>query len=70
MLQFFYASTFLCFNFFMLHFFCYSFFNMWNEAVHYSYKHYVRKEKQRKELYEKIRNARDSGLIPHSEVSH
>ncbi|CAD2106995.1 cytochrome c oxidase assembly protein COX14, putative [Plasmodium vinckei] len=43
----------------------YSFFNMWNEAVHYSYKHY----KQRKELYEKIRTARDMGLIPHSEVS-
>ncbi|CXI53051.1 conserved Plasmodium protein, unknown function [Plasmodium berghei] len=46
----------------------YSFFNMWNEAVHYSYKHYVGKEKQRKELYEKIRSARDSGLIPHSEL--
>ncbi|SBS87437.1 ribosomal protein, putative [Plasmodium ovale curtisi] len=76
----------------------YSFFHMWNDAVHYSYKHYIRKEvrekkrkeinlygnlrlvewsgakeekynKQRKELYEKIRNARESGLIPKSEIS-
>ncbi|ANQ10516.1 Ribosomal protein [Plasmodium coatneyi] len=46
----------------------YSFFHMWNDAVHYSYKHYMRKEKQRKELYDKIRIARENGLIPKSQV--
>ncbi|VWU48894.1 cytochrome c oxidase assembly protein COX14, putative [Hepatocystis sp. ex Piliocolobus tephrosceles] len=47
----------------------YSFFFMWNEAVQYSYKHYIRKEKQRKMLYDKIKVARDNGLIPRSEIN-
>ncbi|CEM32169.1 unnamed protein product [Vitrella brassicaformis CCMP3155] len=40
----------------------------WNDAVHRTWKHYVRKEKERKALMDIIARAREDGLVPESIV--
>merc|ERR1719343_1357364 len=37
---------------------------VWNAAVHRSWQHYARKERERTELMELIRLAREQGVIP------
>ncbi|KAF4659330.1 Malignant T-cell-amplified sequence 1 [Perkinsus chesapeaki] len=36
----------------------------WNESVHRAWLHYVKKERERAELMELIRDARDAGVLP------
>ncbi|KAF4689833.1 Malignant T-cell-amplified sequence 1 [Perkinsus olseni] len=36
----------------------------WNESVHRAWLHYVKKERERAELMELIRDARDAGILP------
>ncbi|OEH76179.1 hypothetical protein cyc_09020 [Cyclospora cayetanensis] len=37
---------------------------IWQDAVHHNYRHYLLKEKTRKELAEMIRVAREEGRLP------
>ncbi|CDJ52636.1 hypothetical protein, conserved [Eimeria brunetti] len=37
---------------------------IWQDAVHHNYRHYLLKEKTRKELAEMIRAAREEGKLP------
>ncbi|KAF4748773.1 Malignant T-cell-amplified sequence 1 [Perkinsus olseni] len=39
----------------------------WNESVHRAWLHYVKKERERAELMELIRDARDAGILPPSD---
>ncbi|CDJ61931.1 hypothetical protein, conserved [Eimeria maxima] len=42
---------------------------IWQDAVHHNYRHYLLKEKTRKELAEMIRAAREEGILPSSPSS-
>ncbi|KAF4694417.1 hypothetical protein FOZ62_008176, partial [Perkinsus olseni] len=42
----------------------------WNESVHRAWLHYVKKERERAELMELIRDARDAGILPPSDVEN
>mmetsp|Transcript_52468 Transcript_52468/g.125369 ORF Transcript_52468/g.125369 Transcript_52468/m.125369 type:complete len:93 (+) Transcript_52468:154-432(+) len=41
---------------------------VWNASIHRSWQHYARKERERAELMELIRTAREKGDIPQSKV--
>ena len=41
---------------------------VWNDAVQRMWLHYVKKERERAELMELIRDARDMGKLPSSDV--
>mmetsp|Transcript_96 Transcript_96/g.58 ORF Transcript_96/g.58 Transcript_96/m.58 type:complete len:92 (+) Transcript_96:131-406(+) len=40
----------------------------WNQSVHRTWQHYARKERERAELMDFIRQARDKGTLPPSKV--
>merc|ERR1719191_1720671 len=40
----------------------------WNQSVHRSWQHYARKERERAELMNMIREAREGGTLPPSQV--
>eukprot|EP00405_Crypthecodinium_cohnii_P036144 CAMPEP_0206542722 /NCGR_PEP_ID=MMETSP0325_2-20121206/10354_1 /ASSEMBLY_ACC=CAM_ASM_000347 /TAXON_ID=2866 /ORGANISM="Crypthecodinium cohnii, Strain Seligo" /LENGTH=99 /DNA_ID=CAMNT_0054040859 /DNA_START=73 /DNA_END=372 /DNA_ORIENTATION=- len=40
----------------------------WNDSVHRTWLHYARKERERAELMEYIRQAREKGILPPSKV--
>mmetsp|Transcript_93250 Transcript_93250/g.268518 ORF Transcript_93250/g.268518 Transcript_93250/m.268518 type:complete len:95 (+) Transcript_93250:122-406(+) len=40
----------------------------WNESVHRTWQHYARKERERAELMDYIRQAREKGVLPPSKV--
>mmetsp|Transcript_7266 Transcript_7266/g.14232 ORF Transcript_7266/g.14232 Transcript_7266/m.14232 type:complete len:103 (+) Transcript_7266:213-521(+) len=45
-----------------------SFVYVWNDSLHRTWSHFVRKEKERAELMELIRKAREEGILPPSKV--